>query len=111
MDLDHLYRIPAAAALCAAYGAFCLYAMPRSTWKRTRFGQLTPVLWCAVLGTALGTVSCTPTLRHFARIVLIDHPMWINIVVLAVLATAVAALLIADSRHRKYDDPEQAHQS
>ncbi|MFJ8444006.1 hypothetical protein [Kitasatospora griseola] len=101
MDLDHLYRIPVAALLGAGWDAFLLHAVPRSTWKSTRFGRLTPVLWSAVLGTALAVVACTPTLRHVARIVLVDHIWWVDLGLWAGTAVLITAVVLSIRRSER----------
>ncbi|MFJ6140532.1 hypothetical protein [Kitasatospora sp. NPDC092286] len=106
--MDDLYRLPLAAALTAGFGALLYHVAPLPSWK-TRFGWLRPVLWGAAFGAAAGVVRCTPFLRHAARVVLVDHPWWID---LAVFLTGVAALpvLIVQIRRWERDHPEHTRE-
>ncbi|MFG2910902.1 hypothetical protein ACGF13_38380 [Kitasatospora sp. NPDC048286] len=106
--MDHLYRLPLAAAAGAGYGAF-LYHLATNRARKTRFGWLRPVLWGAGLGAAAGVVGCTPVLRHAVLVVPIDHPWWIDPVFCVVAAAAVAGLAVQIRRWER-DKPEQTDQ-
>ncbi|MGA5823703.1 hypothetical protein ACPC54_38295 [Kitasatospora sp. NPDC094028] len=106
--VDHLYRLPVGAAAGAAYGAFFRYLAPHLA-RHGRLGRR-PVLWGAAIGTAIGAAACTPLLRHAARVVLIDHPWWVEPALMAAAVPFLAAA-IADFRRWERDNPEQTRES